>query len=262
MPATDKPLHDSRKRIIFIHHSTGRHLINQGNVRKLIGLHNKDNGTEYEFWDCDYNRIGVTDSGGKRLGISFNIPNDNTDPDGLEILFTQPIKEHANNALSQILTFDVVIFKSCFPASAIRSEAQLEQYKKHYLSIRQTLAAHPEILFIAMTPPPLIPLPLPVIQPAWTNVQDAKRARGFANWMLSKEFVDSLPNVTTFDFFSLLATHDGSKKEANMLRQEYRGFLGLDSHPNKLANKTVAPIFVNFICASILKFREGNLNHS
>lgn len=40
--------------IIFLHHSTGRNLILEGNVRSLL----TERG--YQFWDHDYNHIGLT----------------------------------------------------------------------------------------------------------------------------------------------------------------------------------------------------------
>lgn len=251
---------NSRMRIIFLHHSTGRRLINQGCVRQLIETRNLQEGTALEFWDHDYNRIGLRNAQGQHIGPIYNVPDDNTDPDGLEILFQQPVHDPPDNALSHLLTYDVVIFKSCFPASAIRNEFQLERYQSHYRVILRTLAAYPKVLFLPMTPPPLIPLPFPSFLPAWTNIVDAQRARRFANWLRSPDFRDGLPNVAVFDLFDRLAFPENHHREPNIMRAEYRGFLGLDSHPNPIANRTVAREFVDFIFASILAFRKGRLN--
>lgn len=247
---------DSLK-ILFIHHSTGRNLIEQGGVRELIKNKNIQNGTSHEFWDVDYNKIGLTDPNGQRCNFSFNIPNDNTDPDGLERLFRQPIIHPPENAMSKVLLFDVVIFKSCYPASAIRSNAQLETYKRLYLSIRNTIKLHSEILFIPLTPPPLIPLPLPAVYPRWTNQNDAKRARDFSKWLTSDEFIDGLPNMFIFNFFDALAGSEHTTLDQNVLRHEYRRAFILDSHPNLMANRMVAPMFVNFIWESIRNYRQG-----
>ncbi len=249
-------------RIIFVHHSTGRRLIQQGEVRQLIFARNEKDGTNHELWDHDYNRIGLVDPKGNRLGVSFNIPDDNTDPDGLDVLFSQPVSDPPVNALSKLMVFDVIIFKSCFPVSAIRSESQLARYKDHYHSVRRTLASYPSRLFICMTPPPLIPLRLPVIAPVWTNPMDARRARKFALWLASEDFIQGLPNIKVFDFFDCLAGYEDSGKSANMLRKEYRGIFGLDSHPNKKANRAVAPLFVNFIWDSIKEFSAAEKCHT
>ena len=248
-------------RIIFLHHSTGRNLIRQGGIRDLIEQQNQLNGTSHEFWDHDYNEIGLTGPTGEKTGVSFNIPDDNTDPDGLERLFSQPIHDPPNNALSHLLSFDVIIFKSCFPVSAIRSRAMLEQYKEQYLSIRDTLARLPRKLFIVMTPPPLVPRSIKqtVIPraPLATNPEDAKRAREFSLWLASEEFLMGLPNVATFDLFNLLAEPANSRRDPNTLRAEYRsGRLLLDSHPNRLSNETIAPAFVDALWQSMRSFQQ------
>src|SRR5437016_5539766 len=121
----------NKLRIIFLHHSVGRILVRDGGVRDLIAQLNKRDGTQHEFWDHDYNQIGLTGPSGEKTGLSFDVPGDNTDPDGLDTLFSQPVHDPPDNALSHLLTFDVIAFKSCYPACAIRSDAQLERYKEH-----------------------------------------------------------------------------------------------------------------------------------
>ena len=71
--------------IIFLHHSVGQNLIAQGNVRQLFTQ------AGYDFWDHDYNHLGLTSPDGTPAGYSYNIPDDNTDPDGLARLFQQPV---------------------------------------------------------------------------------------------------------------------------------------------------------------------------
>lgn len=244
-------------RIVFVHHSTGRNLIQQGEVRELMQTQASRTAMHYEFWDQDYNKIGLSDASGSKLGITLNMPGDNTDPDGLEALFSQPIHTPPDNALSALLTFDVVIFKSCYPVSAIHNEEQLERYKQHYLRIRETMLANPQTFFVVMTPPPLIPKPFPVFPGSSTTPEEARRAREFANWLTSGEFIAELSNVAVFDFFDYLAAPDDSSKQANMLRAEYRSLLGFDSHPNSTANKAVAPLFVDFIVSSVEKWCAG-----
>ena len=98
-------------KIIFLHHSTGRLLLLLGRVRNLLKTKNEEVGINYELWDHDYNRMGLTGPTGKRLNVSFEIPQDNTDPDGLDVLFAQEVHNHADNALSYLLKFNVAIFK-------------------------------------------------------------------------------------------------------------------------------------------------------
>lgn len=71
------------RNVLFIHHSTGHNLIVQGKVREQL------TAAGYAFWDHDYNPTGLTRPDGTRTGYSYNIPRDNTDPDGLAELFSQ-----------------------------------------------------------------------------------------------------------------------------------------------------------------------------
>jgi hypothetical protein len=48
-------------------------------------------------------------------------------------------------------------------------------------------------------------------------------------------------NLFVFDFFQLLSDDYG------YLKPEYTPLIWIDSHPNKKANKTIAPIFAKFI---------------
>lgn len=228
------------RNVLFIHHSTGHNLIVQGQVRERF--------TEagYAFWDHDYNPTGLTRPDGTRTGYSYSIPRDNTDPDGLAELFSQRAYEWPINALSGALQHDVIVFKSCFPVSNIESQEQLETYQRYYLGIRDAIDQHPEHLFIAMSPPPLVP--------ESTTPENAARARAFANWLTSDEYLSGHPNLYTFDFFDQLAEGDPTSPDHNMLRAAYRPAAAGDSHPNQLANETVGPQFVAFILASIEDF--------
>ncbi|MFZ5917168.1 MAG: hypothetical protein ACOYZ7_09565 [Chloroflexota bacterium] len=227
--------------VIFLHHSTGRYLIRQGGVREQLAA------AGLEFWDHDYNFEGLIRPDGARTGYSYGIPDDNTDPDGLARLFDQHVYGLPLNALSGLMQHEVIAFKSCFPASNITSQAQLEQYQTWYLGMRDVMDQHPEKVFIALTPPPL--------NPAATNAETAARARAFADWLTSGEFLAGHPNVFTFDFFDLLAERDPSAPDLNMLRAAYRD--GEDSHPNERANQTVGPLFADFIFETVAAYRAS-----
>ena len=225
--------------VIFLHHSTGRNLIRQGRVRERL--------TEagYDFWDHDYNSRGLTRPDGTAAGYSYNVPDDNTDPDGLARIFAQRVHGLPLNAFSGLLQHEVIAFKSCFPVSNITTDEQLEEYKAYYLSIRDVMDQHRDKIFIVVTPPPL--------NPAGTDAGTAARARAFANWLNSDEFLAGHPNVFTFDFFDLLAEGDSSAPDSNMLRVIYRE--GRDSHPNELANQTIGPLFADFIMEAAQMYR-------
>jgi hypothetical protein len=229
------------KNIIFLHHSVGYNLIEQGGVRQLFTQ------AGYDFWDHNYNRYGLRDPQGNPTGFSYNVPDDNTDPDGFQRIFLQRAYSKPTNTLSGLLQHDVIVLKSCYPVSGIRSNQQLRQYKEYYLRMRSVMDRHPDKLFILLTPPPL--------NPAATNPTEAERARVFAEWMKSSEYLEDHANIFTFDFFDLLAEGDMTAEDFNMLKAEFRD--GEDSHPNQVANQTIGPLFVNFIIEAIGVYKDG-----
>jgi hypothetical protein len=225
--------------VIFNHHSTGRNLIEQGGVRERFSE------AGYDFWDHDYNNYGLRRPDGSPTGYSYNIPDDNTDPDGLARVFSQHDFGFPLNAFSGLLQHEVIVFKSCYPVSHISDDEQLGRYKTYYLGMRDVMDEHQDRLFIVMTPPPL--------NPAATDVETAARARTFADWLKSDEYLSGHPNVFTFDFFGHLAEDDPTSPDFNMLRAEYRE--GSDSHPNQTANEAIGPLFVDFIIDAVQSYR-------
>jgi hypothetical protein len=219
--------------LFFLHHSTGRNIIEQGQMRDVLAQYNQDHGTDFVFWDHDYNYIGLREDGGDLLGYNYGVPGDNTDPDGLHILWTT-----ANSARDSILAnHQVIAFKSCYPASAIGSDAEIAQRQQWYLDMRDVFDSHPDHVFVVLSQPPLHSLA--------TNVEQADRARAFASWLVSDEFTAGHPNVVAFDLFDLLAAPDDGSPTRNMLRYEYElNHNGSDSHPNALANEAVGPLLM------------------
>lgn len=225
--------------IIFLHHSTGRNLIDQGHLRELLTAQG------YQFWDQDYNDPGLRNPQGEFTGYAYSVPNDNTDPDGLAVIFAQTPQSAPVNTLSGLLQHEVILFKSCFPNSNIDSQEKLDSLKKIYLGIRDTVDRHPDKVFLLLTTPPL--------NPAETNADNARRAREMANWLASDEFTGGRKNLFIFNFYEQLARANDGSAEANMLRADYRE--GSDSHPNQKANETIAPLLAEFIAASINAYR-------
>jgi hypothetical protein len=215
------------RRVIFLHHSTGANLIEQGGVRQRL------TALGYEFYDHGYNEDGLVLADGTWTGRNFNVPDDNTNPDGFAIIFAQPLDDPPDNTFSYLMQYDVIAFKSCFPVSLIESDAQLAEYQSYYLSIRDRMDQYPNKIFIVVTNPPEIP--------ADSDAEMAARARAFTHWLASDEYLSGHPNVFTFDFFDLLANPSD-----NMLRAEYRTD-EYDAHPDQVANQAIGPLFVDFI---------------
>jgi hypothetical protein len=244
LPVYDEPIESdgSYTNVVFLHHSTGRALINQGDVRPSL------TELSYQFWDHGYNHEGLVRPDGTPTRASYRIPGNlgrgNTDVDGLVELFSQPVTDLPSNAFSRLLQHEVIVFKSCFPNSAVKSDEMQEQFQTWYLQMRDVMDQHPDRVFIIVTSPPL--------HPQQTNADEARRARIIANWLKSDAYLAGHPNVFTFDFFDLLAD-----PSTNTLRPEYQ----LDheepnSHPNELANETIGPLFVSFIDDAVQTYKR------
>jgi hypothetical protein len=237
-----------RSNLFFLHHSTGHDLIDQGQMRTYFSNYNAAHGTQLAFWDHDYNAEGLRNPAGSYVGHSYGIPNDNTDPVGLHYLWTVP-----NAARDSIMAnHQVIAFKSCYPASAIGSEAMLVQYQTWYLAMRDFFDLHPEKIFVVMSPPPL--------HRVATNAADAARARTFSLWLGSGAYLSGHPNIICFDLFDQFAQPADGSTYQNMLRYEYEtNHEGTDWHPNLLANQTVGPIFAQFL-ATVAEMAPAGTN--
>ncbi len=222
-----------RVQVLFMHHSTGAGVIWQGGVREAF------TALGYDLWDHGYNEEGLVDPAGNYLGINWAVPDDNTDPDGWFNIFNQPVTDPPANTFSHMLEYDVIIYKSCFPSSNIDSEEMFRQYQHYFLSMRDVMDQHPDKLFIPFTTPPLVPNE--------TSPENAVRARRWAAYLASDEFLAGHPNIRVFDFFSQLADDQG------MLRADYRSD-EWDSHPNEVANRTVGPVLVTFVDQAVREF--------
>jgi hypothetical protein len=234
--AAGRPVFAQATRIMFLHHSCGQNLINEGGVRE--GL----TALGYEFYDHGYNEEGLRLADGSYTGTNFDVPGDNTDPDGFAAIFAQPLHDPPDNTFSHLMQYDVIAFKSCFPTSNIADDYQLNEYKSYYLSIRDRMDQHPEKVFIVVTQPPQVP--------GASDSAEAGRARAFTQWLQSDEYLARHPNVFVFDFFGLLAGSD------NFLLPEYR-YDDYDAHPNERANREIGPQFVAFIDEAIRSYEGG-----
>lgn len=224
------------KKILFIHHSTGGNLIKEGNLRDEI----KKLDPTTEFWDHSYNLYkylprllsnfthhkGLSDNTGKITGFDYNIVLSNNSPKEYADIFS---RNSSDPTLKQILQYDIIAFKNCYPTTRIESDKQLEDDINYYKIIKDNLKNYPTKRFILLTPPPE--------RKETTTFNNAVRAKKLINYLTSKEFIKDTPNFGIFDFYKLLANKDG------YLKKEYTRLIPNDSHPNKLANKTIAPIF-------------------
>lgn len=233
---TEGPNASVAAKLFFLHHSTGEGIVTQGDVRGAVASHNAENGTSFAFWDHEYNAQGLRNAAGDLTGTNYDIPGDNTDPEGLYMLWTSS-EAGWTNARNRILNnYQVIAFKSCFPASAIPDADTLNQYKTWYRAMRDFFDTRTDRTFVVISTPPLHRLA--------TSATEADNARAFAEWLKSDEYLAGHPNVVCFDLFNELAAADDGSATANMLRYEYEGdHSDSDSHPNATANEAVGPVF-------------------
>ncbi|PID38977.1 MAG: hypothetical protein CSB49_02815 [Proteobacteria bacterium] len=208
--------------MVWHHHSTGDNLL-KGGLRAALEKNNID------FYDINY----------KEAKVDGYVIGDKTDPPDFPKNFNTPkyfdvIKSWELKGDKK--KHDIVMFKSCYPASQIDSEAKLEQYKTWYSSLLPTFKKHSDILFIAMSTPPLVRRN--------TKPEDAARARKWAKW-ITTEFAKDLKNVQVFDLFNSLAVREG-KKHANTLVPQFATDKW-DSHPTAAGAKAMTRMFIPWL---------------
>ena len=212
-------------KILFIHRSVGENLINDGKIYQ-----NFISNSNIDFNDYNVNtKILRNKYDSKKLLLDF--PNNNTTPKDYSILFNKNTKYLKTKDF--VLQFNTVIIKSCYPNSNIKNIQELTNIKDYYTQITSFFNNLPNKLII-VTSPPLIPFK--------TNTQNAKRAKELSNWLTNNNFGN---NISTFSLFKLLAEKNG--KNTNMLKIQYRRLLPFDSHPNKLANQKISPMFIDCV---------------
>lgn len=142
---------------------------------------------------------------------------------------------------------DILIFKSCFPASDITSDQMLEDYKDYYRELYPIYATHPDMLFVPMSTPPLLKTN--------TSADAALRSLEFEDWLmdgyvndyqnfLGSQGLEGIDNLSPFALHSLLS--------------DDRGFLAADfiadpsdDHPNYYSGEVVGEAMVKHLNNSL-----------
>ena len=205
------------KTAIFIHRSVGHNLIH-----------------DVELY-YDHNTDTLTYAPGEQKKMGYVFPGKNTTPKDYAELFSENVDSEFKQIQAWALRYDVVILKSCYPNSNIKSDKELQPIQNYYKQISEFFNKKPNKQLILLTTPPLTPL--------MTKVASAKRARILANWLTNTNFGN---NIHVFNFFDMLATPQ-DKRQANMLRKSYRRLLPFNSHPNQKASREIAPKLVSFL---------------
>lgn len=224
-----------KARIVFLHHSTGECIWNSG-VADWFDRYNASHGTQYKIserafpkdapygWNnypYDYWNIWVRHAGDKPF---------NGEPT-LEMLTKD---------------FDVIVFKHCFPVSAIESDSgspdvtsddkRIQNYKLQYEALRTKLRSFPKTKFIVWTGAALVE--------SETDEASARRAMAFFDWV-RKNWDQPGDNIFLWDFRSL-------ETDAGLYMKPE--FASGDSHPNEAFSRRVAPMF----CTRLVDVISGN----
>ncbi len=227
-PAPQDPLTNSAQ-VIFLHHSTGNVIWN-GGVADAIDAYNAASGKDYhvtelaypntpypwENYPYDYWHLWVQD-GGK--AAEEGVPTLESFVDG----------------------YDVVVFKHCFPVSAISADTgnpdisssarRLENYKLQYEALKNRLHQFPDTRFIVWTGAALVA--------SASSPEMGQRSREFFTWV-KNEWDEPGDNIFIWDFYEL-ETEGG-----DFLKDDYSAGGG-DSHPNATFAQVVAPLFAERI---------------
>jgi hypothetical protein len=207
--------------MVWLHHSTGDAILKGGLFEALTN-------NKVAFHDINY----------KQAVVDGYVIGDHTDPPDFPKTFNEPRYFNVIKGweLGGARQHDIIMFKSCFPSSNIKDDAMLEDYKRWYLSLLPTFRAHPNVLFIAMSTPPLT---------RWETKPDrAARARAWSKW-ITIEYAKDVRNVQVFDLFNALAIREG-RPHANTLVPQFAAGRG-DSHPNPEGAQAVTRMFIPWL---------------
>jgi hypothetical protein len=214
----------AKAKILFLHHSTGECVWN-GGVKDWFAAHNKANQTEYEITEQNFPKDSP-------YGWN-NYPYD----------YWNIWVKHAGNKpfkgepTLEMLTpkYDVIVFKHCFPVSAIEEDAgkgdvagedkRIANYKLQYEALKKKLHEFPKTKFVVWTGAALIKNE--------TDEDSARRAKAFFEWVREK-WDEPGDNIYIWDFRALETEGGLYLKDA---------FAAGDSHPNETFSKKVAPLF-------------------
>lgn len=225
-PGADPGKLSKRLSMVWLHHSTGDSLLNGG----LLGALKQDG---LSFYDINYDEAVVD---GYVVGDHTDIPDwpkTFTTPKYFDVVKSWELPAGSKH-------HDIVMFKSCFPNSNIKSDEMLAQYKQYYSDLLPTVRANPDILFIAMSTPPLVE--------AKTTPDAARRARAFSRW-LRDEYAPGQKNLKIFDLFDALAIREDKPKANTLVPQFAKG--DKDSHPTDEGARAVTRLFIPWLNRSV-----------
>ncbi len=252
--------------LLFIHHSCGGQLLAEPGERvgggpetgELCiydshpnggGLRAKLEARGYAVNEASYGSIVGEDTDIRHWRAKFR--------DQMDLILRT---KRQDTLLPEGMTNSIVAFKSCFPNNAFTGEGTepgnpdgpeltVANAKAAYRSLLPYFEAHPEVLFIAFTAPPLAdrkPVGMKATIKSWFSGKPGhpELALGFNRWLTDAEngwlAGYGLPNVVVFDYYGVLA-------DAGTGWSAYPTQGGQDSHPSGEGNAEAAEAFLEFL---------------
>lgn len=215
---TDPPAEPTR--LIFIHHSTGQNWLADDNGGLGIALRENNYFTSDTNYGWGPGGIGsYTDIG--HWWLWFRGPDSTSYMDALYAEDGQNCSYSGMADLAQAGENQVIMFKSCFPNSALRGRPDdpvpaiesnplrgedsastahtIANAKGIYRDLLEYFRSRQDKLFVVVTAPPL------------SDPTYAANAREFNNWLVHDWLRDyPFKNVAVFDFYNVLTTNGGS----------------------------------------------------
>lgn len=240
---TVTPLPTTPVKIAYLHHSTGDYIWN-GGVPGFITAYNTTYGTDYQI-----DTITYPNTGGGYLWANY--PYDYWNLWVNHTNLTVPSQDQGELNLDQLAaSYDVIVFKHCFPVSSINADdgnpditssyQTIANYKLQYNALKARMKTDfPTKKFILWTGAAL--------NAGSTNSGDAARAQEFFNWVKST-WDEPGDNIYIWDFFAL-----ETAGTAPYMNNAYSSATN-DSHPNTTFSNRVAP----YIAQRIVDVIEGH----
>ncbi|MFH2002260.1 MAG: hypothetical protein ABIK28_21490 [Planctomycetota bacterium] len=234
---------------LFIHHSVGGNWLHSQQGQLRLALENPAyNDYIFEVHDATYG-----DTIGEDTDVCHWLPKFQNQMD-LVLTFDY----HTDNYYTDPSEFNqIVMFKSCYPASDIdeegvppgdptSSDKTIWNYRAAYRACGSIFASYPQILFVIVTAPP---------RNRYSSAYDVTRGTNaciFNQWMKDC-FVDDyrlatgLNNVVVFDLFGDVLAEPITDPTAPGALKEMFSSGGTDSHPNVMGSKAATITFIPFI---------------
>jgi hypothetical protein len=236
----------SDARIVLLHHSTGE-AVWRGGLPGFVRDWNRAHGTAYEITEREYPACAGDHPRMRRLlpakvfnrVFPGNYPWDNYPFDYWNLWVAHAGRDRDRGELNLddlAARYDVIVFKHCFPVSAIKPDTgmaavssprkTLENYKAQYVALKARMRAFPHVKFIVWTGAALTR--------EASNPEDAARAAAFADWVKGT-WDEPGDNIFVWDFREL-ETGGGP-----FLKAEYCSHPG-NSHPGRTFSARAAAL--------------------